>query len=246
MQVVAANVDVALLAASLDAHGLLQPVLVRPLDGRFELMAGHRRLQAAQRLGWRQIPAIVRSATESDAYVLTLVENLQREDLSPREEADALEVLVRQRAWTTRQVAAAIRRSQAFVSKRLRVFEDAILAPAVLQDQLSVSAAEELLAVSERQRYDLLARAIADGWDRTQVRQAIRDGRAPGGRARRARGLMGQARELRLVLRDARPDGLTDGERRELRLLFNELAMLARARPGAARVFPPLPSARKA
>ena len=57
---------------------------------------------------------------------------------------------------------------------------------------------------------------------------------------------MGQARELRLVLRDAQPDGLTDGERRELRLLFNELAMLARARPGAARVFPPLPSARKA
>ena len=234
------------LAASLDAHGLLQPVLVRPLDGRFELMAGHRRLQAAQRLGWRQIPAIVRSATESDAYVLTLVENLQREDLSPREEADALEVLVRQRAWTTRQVAAAIRRSQAFVSKRLRVFEDAILAPAVLQDQLSVSAAEELLSVSERQRYDLLARAIADGWDRTQVRQAIHEGRSPGGRARRARGLIGQARELRLVLRDARPEGLTDGERRELRLLFNELAMLARARPGAARVFPPLPTARKA
>jgi ParB family chromosome partitioning protein len=232
------------LAASLDAHGMLQPVIVRPVDDHFELVAGHRRFRAAQQLGWRQIPALVRSESEGDAYLLTLVENLQREDLSPREEAEALEVLVRERGWTTRQVASAIRRSQAFVSKRLRVFDDPILAPAVLQDQITVSAAEELLTANERDRYDLLARAIAERWDRGQVRRAIR-GRSTRRASSPRRGLVRRTRELRMDLRNVRPEDLSEADRRELRLLFQELSMLARARPGAARVFPPLPAARK-
>ncbi len=111
------------LAASLASHGLLQPVVVRPgNDEHFELVAGHRRLAAAAQLGWATIPAVIRSATQDEAYVLTIVENLQREDLSPREESDALAVLVKERKWSTHQVAAAIQRSQGYVSKRLRVF----------------------------------------------------------------------------------------------------------------------------
>jgi ParB family chromosome partitioning protein len=231
------------LASSLDAHGMLQPVIVRTVDDRYELVAGHRRFRAAQQLGWRQIPAIIRSESENDAYVLTLVENLQREDLSPREEAEALEVLVRDRGWSTRQVASAIGRSQAFVSKRLRVFEDPILAPAVLHNQVSVSAAEELLTASERERYDLLARAIAGGWDRAQVRRSIHEKSTRAPSQRRAVGR--RAHELRMQLRLVRPEDLTEAERRELRALFQELSMLARARPGAPRVFPPLPAARK-
>jgi ParB family chromosome partitioning protein len=229
------------LAASVREHGLLQPVVVRALGDGYELMAGHRRVEAARQLGWATIPALVRPETADEGYILTLVENLQREDLSPREEAQALEVLLRQRQWSTRQVASAIHRSQAFVSKRLRVFEDPILAPAVLADQLSVSAAEELLAAPERRRYEILAQAIQGGWDRGQVRRAIREAGGAPARSRRPRGLTRRIRQLRTDVRDLRPEDLTELDRRELRLLFSELAMLARARPGARPVIPPLP-----
>src|SRR5215472_4687953 len=92
------------LAASLASHGLLQPVLVRKSDEHFELVAGHRRLAAAIQLGWQAIPAIMRSVNEDEAYLLTIVENLQREDLSAREESEALAVLIQERSWSTHQV----------------------------------------------------------------------------------------------------------------------------------------------
>jgi ParB family chromosome partitioning protein len=151
------------LAASMQSYGLLQPVVVRRMKRGYQLVAGHRRLEAARQLGRDSIAAVVRSEGEDESYLLTLVENLQRQDLSPREEAAALEVLVRERGWSTRQVAAAIQRSQAFVSKRLRIFEDPLLAPAVLADRLSISGAEELLTIPERHRSDLLARVIEGG-----------------------------------------------------------------------------------
>jgi ParB/RepB/Spo0J family partition protein len=95
---------VAELADSLREHGLLQPVVVRPRGAAYELIAGHRRLEAAKMLGWTEIAAVVRDETDDQAYILTLVENLQREDLTPKEEAAALEVLVRERSWSTRQL----------------------------------------------------------------------------------------------------------------------------------------------
>src|SRR5579872_1456293 len=124
------------LAGSLETHGLLQPIVVKPINGGYEVVAGNRRFAAAQQLGWKTIPATVRAEAHDDDYVLALVENLQRQDLTAREEADALGELVRERGWSTRRVAEAIQRSQAFVSKRLRVFEDPMLAPAVLANEL--------------------------------------------------------------------------------------------------------------
>jgi ParB family transcriptional regulator, chromosome partitioning protein len=231
------------LAASIEAHGLLQPVVVRQAGERFELIAGHRRVEAMRSLGRDRVPAIVRRTEVDDAYVLTLVENLQRSDLRPTDEALALETLVRERGWTTRQVAAAIKRSQAYVSKRLRVFEDPLLAPAVLANQLSVSAAEELLATSEAIRYELLSQAIEQGWDRQQVRAATRGRLAPRPRGRRPRGLTRRIHQFRVDVRDIRPDQLTEADRRELRQLFAELGMLARASTEPRKlVFPALPA----
>jgi ParB family chromosome partitioning protein len=82
------------LAASIRAHGLMQPIVVRPVAKGYELVAGHRRLEAVRSLGWTEITAIVRDENEDEAYILTLVENLQREDLTPKEEASALEALL--------------------------------------------------------------------------------------------------------------------------------------------------------
>jgi ParB family chromosome partitioning protein len=230
------------LAESVRDYGLLQPVVVRSVGDHYELIAGHRRLEAARLLGWAEIAAIERHENAAEAYLLTLIENLQRQDLSPKEEAVALEVLVRERSWSVREVASAIKRSPAHVSKRLRVFEDAMLAPVVLANKLSVSAAEELLTVDGKRRYDLLARAVEGKWERAQVRQAANAPRFAAKQAAPVRiSVARRARELRALLADRRPADLTETDRRELRLLFMDLGMVARAKPSAQRVFPPLP-----
>jgi ParB family chromosome partitioning protein len=230
------------LADSIRIHGLLQPVVLRPRgEGRFEIVAGHRRFEAIRSLGWPKIPAVVRASEPDEAYILTLVENLQRSDLSARDESAALEALVRERGWSTRQVAEAIQRSASYVSRRLRVFEDATLAPLVLNGQLSVSAAEELLPLSDRRKRSLASDAVQHGWDSVQVRAAIRQGAAR--RARQRLPIGRTARELRFALLDVQPWDVSETDRRELRLLFRDLAVMAKApaKP-QARVFPPLPS----
>src|SRR5205823_1199195 len=166
---------IAELADSLRAHGLLQPVVVRHRGDGYELIAGHRRVEAAKVLGWTEIAAVVRDETDDQAYILTLVENLQREDLTPKEEAAALEVLVRERGWSTHQVGEAIKRSHMYVSKRLRVFSDPLLAQPVLNDALAVSTAEELLRVPEEDRGPFVQQAIGERWGQTEARRAVRD-----------------------------------------------------------------------
>jgi ParB family chromosome partitioning protein len=235
------------LSGSIKAYGLLQPVIVRAVGEDYVLLAGHRRTEAARVLGWTTIPAIVRSATENDAYIMNVVDNLQHQDLTAREEAAALEVLVREHGWSTRQVATAISRSQAFVSKRLRVFDDPITGPAVLSNLLTVSSAEELLSVPQEQRADLVKNAVRGKWDLARVRQAARVARFGPNHSRGAAqpGLARRVQDLRVELRDLKLGLLRESERRQLRMLFNELAALARAKDVATGppVFPPLPGA---
>jgi ParB family chromosome partitioning protein len=182
--------DIDELAASIRAHGLLQPVVVRRdprRRGRYQLVAGHRRLAALQQLAqedpagrWARVPATVRNLeSDDDAYVLTLVENLQRDDLSPREESEALARLVRERKWSTRRVASAIKRSQGFVSKRLRVYEDRSLRTLILRDQIPTTVAEELLTAPDDQRPRLAKQAAAEQWDQRRARAEARGYTAP-------------------------------------------------------------------
>jgi ParB family chromosome partitioning protein len=181
--------DIDELTASIRAHGLLQPVVVRRdprRRGRYQLVAGHRRLAVLQQLAqadpggrWACVPATVRNLESDDAYLVTLVENLQRDDLSPREECEALARLVHKRKWSTRQVAAAIKRSQSFVSKRLRVYEDRSLRALILRDQIPPSVAEELLAAPEDQRPRLARLAATEQWDQRRARLEVRGHTVP-------------------------------------------------------------------
>ncbi|MBV9581739.1 MAG: ParB/RepB/Spo0J family partition protein [Chloroflexi bacterium] len=171
------------LAASIRTYGLLQPLVVREVRqrGQYLLVAGHRRLAALSVLAerypredWQTVQVIIRRESEDDAYLLTLVENLQRQDLSPREESEGLAKLVRERQWSTRRVAAAIGRSQPFVSRRLRVYEDRVLRALVLNQRLSVSVAEELLAAEPGERAAMARRAIEEEWDSKRTRTEVR------------------------------------------------------------------------
>jgi ParB family chromosome partitioning protein len=165
------------LAYSLATVGLLQPIQVVKLRARYRLIAGERRLQAARLLGWTEIDALVRQAT-SDDLLLELAENAQRKFLTDAEEADAFIRLVHDEGRRAADVAAQAGRSEAYVSKRIRVFEDPTLRSAIERGDLAVSLAEEFLTLPSTQRADLVRQAIAERWDVLQVRQAIREPRA--------------------------------------------------------------------
>ena len=218
------RMDIDELAESLRAHGLLEPIVVRRRGAGYELIAGHRRLEAAKLLEWPTIEAKVLVVTPEQAYILTLVENLQREDLTAHEEAEALGALVRERRWSVRKVAEAIRRDPMYVSRRLRVFEDPVLRQPVLEQRLPVSTAEVLLRVEPDQRAELVEEAIANGWGQMDARRAVSAERRVTLQSPRANGAPAKERsahllrlldELRVVLELGVAD-LSPKARREL------------------------------
>jgi ParB family chromosome partitioning protein len=224
--------NIAELADSLREHGLLQPVVVRRRADGYELIAGHRRFEAAKLLGWTEIATVVRDETDDQAYILTLVENLQREDLSPKEEAAALEVLMRERGWSTRQVGEAVKRSHMYVSKRLRVFEDATLAAPVLSDKLAVSTAEELLRIDNpADRRQIADRAVAEQWGQSRARREVREWKVtfqsalPDQRSQRVLELVEQ---LRKVLAAGPTADLNSAARRAAKALATDITRLSR------------------
>src|SRR5579883_2200806 len=112
------------LAASIKAQGLIQPIVVRPSGvGRYEIIAGERRWRAAQLAGLTEIPAVIREVADPAVAAMTLIENIQRENLSPLEEAHALRRLIEEFQHTHQQVADAIGRSRATVSNLLRLLD---------------------------------------------------------------------------------------------------------------------------
>jgi ParB family chromosome partitioning protein len=114
------------LAASIKANGIIQPILVRSVPGfphQFEIVAGDRRWQAAQLAGLTEIPAIVRELSDQEALALALVENIQREELTPTEEARALGRLIHEFSLTHQQVAEAVGRSRVAVTNLMRLLE---------------------------------------------------------------------------------------------------------------------------
>ena len=113
------------LADSIRGQGIIQPILVRPLvdSGRYEIIAGERRWRAAQMAGLHQVPAIVQEVSDRPAFSLALIENIQREDLNPLEEAEALARLVNEFELTHQEVAEAVGRSRATVTNLLRLLD---------------------------------------------------------------------------------------------------------------------------
>jgi ParB family chromosome partitioning protein len=109
------------LAASIREHGIVEPILVRRDGARYRILAGERRWRAAQRAGLKEVPAVVREATEREAFELALVENLQREDLNAVEEAEAYEVLIEDHGLTQEAIAQRVGKDRSTVANALRL-----------------------------------------------------------------------------------------------------------------------------
>lgn len=169
------------LVASIRENGLLQPVLVRPVtDGGWEVVAGGRRFRAVKELGWEHVPVVVREVDDRTMLVLALIENLQREDLSPLDEAHAYRRLVEEFGLTQAQVAERVGRDRSTIANTIRLLG---LPESVREllgtGKISAGHARALLGLEDEKRVIELARAAAaEGLSVREVEERVRERRS--------------------------------------------------------------------
>ena len=170
------------LASSIRSQGVVQPIVVRPIgtgaDGerRYEIVAGERRWRAAQLAELEEIPAVIREIADEDAIAMALIENIQREDLNPLEEARALDRLIREFDLTHAEAAAAVGRSRASVSNLLRLqdLSDKVK-PMLEKRELDMGHARALLAVGDpMQQLDAARQVVRKGLSVRETERLIK------------------------------------------------------------------------
>jgi ParB family chromosome partitioning protein len=174
------------LVASMQSSGLLQPVVVRPRNGGYELIAGERRWRAATRLGWTKIPAVVKDVDDQTLLTLALIENLQRDDLSPIDEAAGYQRLATDFQLPQVEIARLVGRNRATIANLLRLLQlPADVQSLVHERKLSEGHARALLALAEPDDMVALARrAVDEGWSVREMEARVRgDGAAAAGDA---------------------------------------------------------------
>jgi ParB family chromosome partitioning protein len=170
------------LAESIKAQGVVQPIVVRPLpsqgDGetRYEIVAGERRWRAAQLAGLHAIPAVVRDIPDESAVAVALIENIQRENLNPIEEARALHRLVEEFGLTHEDAATAVGRSRATVTNLLRLLELPRAVRTFLESrELDMGHARALLGLpTPEMQFEIAERIVKQGWSVREAEQAVR------------------------------------------------------------------------
>ncbi len=170
------------LAASIRAQGVVQPIVVRPLaDGdRYEIIAGERRWRAAQLAGLHEIPAVVRDVPDQAAMAIALIENIQRENLNPMEEAQALKRLIDEFDMTHQQTADAVGRSRAAVSNLLRLLDlNGDVKRMVENGDLEMGHARALLGLAADAQSQAARQVVAKGLSVRETEQLVRRLQSP-------------------------------------------------------------------
>jgi ParB family transcriptional regulator, chromosome partitioning protein len=167
------------LQESLQTNGLLQPVTVRQASkGKgYELIAGERRLRAATNLGWKEIPAVIKDLTDQQVLTLALVENLQRSDLNPIEEAEGYEQLIRDFGYTQQTVADLVGKDRSTVANVLRILHLPHPVRALIQEgHLTAGQARPLLGLDDSARITTFAnQAVVNGWSAREIERRVRE-----------------------------------------------------------------------
>ena len=208
------------LAASIKAQGLMQPILVRPVNGageapRYEIIAGERRWRAARMAGLGEVPVLVRDVPDSSALAMALIENIQREDLNPLEEANGVHRLVEEFNLTHQQAADAIGRSRAATTNLLRLLQlQKTVQQLVQEGRLEMGHARALLGLEGRRQEDAAKTVAERGLSVRETEQLVHDMLNPPA-----------------VKTKARPRGDRDVERLEEEL-SGELGTSVQIRPG--------------
>lgn len=175
------------LAASIRAQGVMQPILVRPLsDGRYEIIAGERRWRAAALAGLAQVPVLVREVPDEAALAMALIENIQREELNPIEEAHGIQRLIDEFGMTHEGAAEAVGRSRSAVSNllRLRQLPQAVQ-DLVLEGALSMGHARALLPLGDKQSIAAAQEVVRRKLSVRETERLVTRWLAPGGGKKR-------------------------------------------------------------
>ena len=169
------------LAASIKAQGVIQPIVVREISkDRFELIAGERRWRAAQKAGLSEIPALVKVVADQAVVAMALIENIQRENLSPLEEAQALSRLIDEFHLTQQETADAVGRSRPAVSNLLRLLDLPAEIKRLLDERkLDMGHARALATLPEARATALALEAAEQGWSVRELEEAARRADAP-------------------------------------------------------------------
>jgi ParB family chromosome partitioning protein len=164
------------LTASIEASGLLQPVVVRPRNGKYELIAGERRWRAVQRLGWPKIPAVVKEVDDPTLLTLALIENLQRDNLSAMDEAAGYQRLSEEFQLPQGEIARMVGRDRSTIANRVRLLKlPEQVKQLVHQSKLTEGHARALLTVSDEERLVRLALEAVDGdWSVRELEARVR------------------------------------------------------------------------
>ena len=171
------------LANSINAHGLIQPVVVKKAEQGFELVAGERRWRAARKAGLKEIPGVVKELTEEQAMLLSVIENIQREDLNPIEEAEALEQMTARFGLTQEEVSKSVGKSRPYITNAIRLLKlPEEIRQMVLEGRLSNGHARALINVADGRRQRAIAdKAASEGLSVRKV-EALAGEEAPVGR----------------------------------------------------------------
>jgi ParB family chromosome partitioning protein len=180
------NASLTELADSIRARGVIQPIIVRPVGAeQYEILAGERRWRAARIAGLERVPAVIREVPDEAALGIGLIENIQREDLNPLEEANGLKRLIEEFQLTHEQVATAIGRSRTGVTNLLRLLELAAPVQAMLQDgKIDMGHARALLALSRGRQVEVAEQVVAKQLSVRETERLVQQATKPPAAAR--------------------------------------------------------------
>ena len=190
---------IAELAESIKSKGVLQPVLVRRSGEGFTLIAGERRWRAAQRAGLRELPALIKEVSEREAFELALIENIQREDLNPVEEAEAYQRLVQEHGLTQEELATRVGKDRSTITNSLRLLRlPDIIKQAVISNALSMGHARALLGLADESDLKRAAdKVMAEGLSVRAAEQLVQRLKSKrGGKEKGARETSAQLKHL--------------------------------------------------
>jgi ParB family transcriptional regulator, chromosome partitioning protein len=225
------------LAASIRENGVLQPVIVRRGGGGYELIAGERRWRAAQQAGLARIPALVQEATDEKMLELALVENLQRDELNPLEEAHAYQLLLEQFRLTQEEVARRVGRSRAAVTNTLRLLRlPRPVQQSLLAGEISMGHARALVPLPQRLQLELNREIARKGLSVRDVERKARRALQPAPAARKIQDPNLRAAERQLETRwKTRVEIRKQGSRGHVALFFDSEEELQRLFEGLAQ-----------
>lgn len=168
------------LAESIKTHGIIQPIIVRPINSGYEIIAGERRWRAARRAGLKEVPCIIKDIDEQGNMLIAIIENLQREDLNPIEEAKAFETMLKTYNMTQEDISKSVGKSRPYIANILRLLKlSEEIQMLVLENKISSGHARALINIEDKAKQKALAMEIIErGLNVRQIEKAAEETKA--------------------------------------------------------------------